>query len=272
MHAPSFRDRETSRLHAHARRAAVTCAVAALSVIARPGQAQSVLAGSVRDAGSGAALPDAEVAIPQLQLRARTDASGRYRISDIPAGRHTVIVRRLGHDSLSMAVPFTGDDDVVRDFALGTQGQPLPEVPVSAAAEPIGNAKLREFERRRASAHGHFVTPAELEKNQQRRLSDIVQKLPGAIIVQRPQRGGMAAYVASSRGVVSIENFASGPFGTGCPVAIWLDGVPMSQPFDINTIQTRTVAAMEFYAGPARMPPELNATSKTCGALVIWTR
>ena len=43
-------------------------------------------------------------------------------------------------------------------------------------------------------------------------------------------------------------------------------------PFDINAVATTTVAAIEFYAGPAQMPPELNVTSGTCGALVIWTK
>jgi hypothetical protein len=40
----------------------------------------------------------------------------------------------------------------------------------------------------------------------------------------------------------------------------------------MNSIMTNHVTAIEFYAGPATMPPELNATQGTCGALVIWTK
>jgi hypothetical protein len=43
-------------------------------------------------------------------------------------------------------------------------------------------------------------------------------------------------------------------------------------PFDINSIMTNHVAAVEFYAGPGTIPAELNATQGTCGALVIWTK
>ena len=43
-------------------------------------------------------------------------------------------------------------------------------------------------------------------------------------------------------------------------------------PFDINSITTNHVAAIEFYSGPATIPAEFNATQGTCGALVIWTK
>ena len=79
--------------------------------------------------------------------------------------------------------------------------QPLPNVPVTAEAEPIRSAKLREFDRRRSNGQWHS-----------------------------------------------------------------------EMPFDINSIQTQHISAIEFYAGPATMPPELNATQGTCGALVIWTK
>lgn len=260
---------------------------------------QSVLAGFVRDSGTRAVLVDAEVLIPQLQLRARTDVKGRYVLEDIPSGRHTVVVRKLGYDSASAAVPFSGADDVTRDFVLMTYGQPLPAVPVTGASAPISNAKLREFDRRRSSGIGRFLTPMDMEKLQEWRLSDVVARMPGTVIV-RPKSGrgsSSAAYVASSRGMNTIEN-VSANFGRNCGVAVWLDGVAVYRgldrmsseasgrgafpvfrptgteepPFDINSITTRQVSAIEFYAGPAQMPAELNVTQGTCGALVIWTK
>jgi hypothetical protein len=180
--------------------------------------------------------------------------------------------------------------------------QPLPTVPVTAEAELVRNAKLREFDRRRSNGIGRFLTEKDLEKDQHRQLSDVLRKLPGMTFV-RPKgtRGGgsSAVYVVSSRGSATFEN-ESPTFGKNCPIAVWLDGVPVYRgldrgptnspafpgraspemvrsrldepPFDINSIMTNHVAAIEFYAGPATMPPELNATQGTCGALVIWTK
>ncbi len=168
--------------------------------------------------------------------------------------------------------------------------QPLPTVPVTASAEMVRSAKLREFDRRRSNGIGRFLTEADLENDQHRQLSDVLRKLPGMVMVRRRS----AVFVVSSRGSATIEHL-SAVFGRNCPVAIWLDGVPVYRgldrgvsggdpafgskappqaagridepPFDINSIMTNHVAAIEFYAGPATMPPELNATQGRVGRL-----
>jgi hypothetical protein len=181
--------------------------------------------------------------------------------------------------------------------------QPLPTVPITAEAELVRNAKLREFDRRRSNGVGRFLTEADLAKDQDRQLSDVLRKLPGIHMVRaKGTRGASASamYVASSRGSATFEH-ESPTFGKNCPIAIWLDGVPVYRgldrgavsnpafpnkapskelvqsrvdepPYDINSIMTNHVAAIEFYAGPATMPAELNSTQGTCGALVIWTK
>jgi hypothetical protein len=178
--------------------------------------------------------------------------------------------------------------------------QPLPAVPVTAERELVRNAKLREFDRRRSMGHGRFLTEADLEKHQHRQLSDVLKRLPGTMMVRARRLPGvsqLAVFVVSSRGSATIQH-ESPVFGKNCPVAIWLDGVAVyrgldrqsganpafpgrrpeapgqlpEMPFDINSIMTNQVAAIEFYAGPATMPAELNATQGTCGALVIWTK
>jgi hypothetical protein len=177
--------------------------------------------------------------------------------------------------------------------------QPLPTVPVTASTELVRNAKLREFDRRRSNGIGRFLSEADLEKDQYRKLSDVLRKLPGITFSRAKGTPGvnpLAEFAVSSRGSATITN-VSPIFGKNCPIAIWLDGVPVYRgldrngsrgafggdtppvpaqigepPFDINSIMTQHIAAIEFYAGPATMPPEFNATQGTCGALVIWTK
>jgi hypothetical protein len=180
--------------------------------------------------------------------------------------------------------------------------QPLPTVPVTAEAELVRSAKLREFDRRRTNGLGRFLTEADLVRDQYRKLSDVLRKLPGITFARAKSVPGvspLAEFAVSSRGSATF-NLVSPIFGKNCPIAIWLDGVPVYRgldrataprafgsgtppppstpgridepPFDINGIMTQHIAAIEFYAGPATMPPELNATQGTCGALVIWTK
>ena len=179
--------------------------------------------------------------------------------------------------------------------------QPLPPVAVKDSAElSPRSAKLREFDRRRSSGIGRFLTEADLANDQGRQFSDALKKLPGIAMVRakRSTAGASpsAVFVVSSRGSSTVA-LESPVFGKNCPVAIWLDGVavyrgfdralvmtnpatgtrslpsgPLAEPpFDINSIMTNHVAAVEFYS-IATIPAELNATQGTCGALVIWTK
>jgi hypothetical protein len=186
------------------------------------------------------------------------------------------------------------------EVAAQEKPQPLPTVAVKDSAEPVRSAKLREFDRRRDKGIGHFLTEVDLEKDQYRQLSDALKKLPGVAMVRAKRASGVsssAVFAVSARGSSTIA-LESPVFGKNCPVAVWLDGVPVYRgfdralvmtnpatgtrmapsgplsepPFDINSIMTNHVAAVEFYSGPGTMPPELNATQGTCGALVIWTK
>ena len=189
---------------------------------------------------------------------------------------------------------------VAMNPASAQEPQPLPAVAVRDSAELRRSAKLREFDRRRSSGIGRFLTEADLAKDQDRQLSDALKKLPGLQMVRAKKAQGVspsAVFVVSSRGSATV-GLESPVFGKNCPVAVWLDGVavyrgfdralvinnpatgtrslpsgPLAEPpFDINSITTRHVAAIEFYSGPATIPAELNATQGTCGALVIWTK
>ena len=44
------------------------------------------------------------------------------------------------------------------------------------------------------------------------------------------------------------------------------------EPFNVNSIPPGEIAGIEYYAGAATLPAELNSTRNTCGLLVIWTR
>ena len=112
--------------------------------------------------------------------------------------------------------------------------QPLPAVPVTAEAELVRNAKLREFDRRRSTGQGRFLTEADLEKDQYRQLSDVLKRLPGTMMVRARRLSGvspLAVFLVSSRGSATIQH-ESPVFGTNCPIAIWLDGIPVYRGLD----------------------------------------
>jgi hypothetical protein len=227
-------------------------------------------------------LRGAEVGIPELGLIARTDSSGQFRLAGIPAGRRIVIVRLLGFAPAQHVLNFVADDSTEADFTLAPTVQKLAGVTVNAAAPVVD--KLADFERRRAAGFGHFLTRDILAKNENRQLAEIMSVIPGQH-VQR-SRNSNVAWVVGGRGTQSflrncsardISDLVKGA-GCNCYAAVFLDGALVYGGndgeilFDINSIQPRDIAGIEFYNGPANTPPEFNGTRLACGAVVIWTR
>lgn len=168
---------------------------------------------------------------------------------------------------------------IAAPWALHAQVTTLPGVTVEA--ERVRGAKMRIFEQRRAMGIGRFLSEADLAKDQSRQLADVLRRLPGAMIA----RDKGAAYITSSRGTATIENRPAFQLPDRrrlrdglCPIGVMLDGVSVYRgtgepPFDVNQVPTSHLLAIEFYAGPAQVPAELNSTGGTgCGLLVLWTK
>ena len=67
--------------------------------------------GRVRDDTNGGYMPGVEIRIEGQDQKAVTDAEGRYRITNLPAGKYTVRAHSLAYDTgiQSVSVPATGD-------------------------------------------------------------------------------------------------------------------------------------------------------------------
>jgi hypothetical protein len=247
-----------------------------------PTPGTAVLRGNVIDDADDKPLAGATVSIEVLRLSVVTDSTGSFRLIAVPPGRHLVSVRRLGYGPLTTVVSFKARDTLEFDFALVRTPTPLPTAEVTAPA-PVP-PRLVEFEERRKLGGGRFVTPDVVEKMSQHRLADVVATMPGPRIVNG--QGG-ATWVGSSRGSGSIllnaspissVDRAKGANPRMCYAAVMLDGtfvyqgLPGEQLFDLSSLPTSTVAALEYYT-EATVPMKFRSTGGiTCGLLIIWTK
>jgi hypothetical protein len=237
-------------------------------------------------------IPGVTVTIELLKLSAISDSLGEFTIKGIAPGTQVISARKVGFGPVTTRVTFMTGAVVEVDLMMTpTTAQSLPDVTVKAA--PAVHGMLAEFEQRRAEGHGRFVTRDMLEK---RELSNMVEILrthvPGLNIVQSAARPG-EAFVAAGR--MSVPGgtlaFNSGGPPRPCYAAVVLDGVmvfhgdpgspkgaaegmnsPPQSLFDINSIPTRDIAGIEYYAGAATMPIKYNSMRNTCGLIVVWTR
>jgi len=65
---------------------------------------QGVLEGTIRNAATGAPLAGAQVAITPLGLGGITDPGGRFEVTDVPAGTHTVQISLIGYATMTREV------------------------------------------------------------------------------------------------------------------------------------------------------------------------
>ena len=255
---------------------------------ARAHAQQTTLAGRVVRSGTNVGIPGAEVILTPRNARVLTDAAGEFRFDAVPAGYVMVHVRRIGFapESLGVNMPMAAAIDI----ELREAAQKLDTVSVSVREEPIAAGKLAGFYERKQAGFGKFVEAKEIENMLTRRLGDIiVARMPGTRTV-RGVKGGMAAYIATTR--MAPEAITSAMKGAmrppPCYPDVYVDGTtvyssgsernhPPGTPidvvlFDVNSIDPAHVAAMEFYAGAAQMPAQYNRTGSACGALLIWTK
>jgi hypothetical protein len=272
---------------------AVGVTIAAMLLLApSAGVAQdaSLLRGVVTDS-AGRRVPAAELMVPQYGWVLRADSVGRFEVPELGAGQLAVTARHAAFKPSTVVLAFSGRDTITHDFVLARSQQTLAQVTVTAT-QPV-TVRMTEFERRRASGFGSFVTREQLGQWSHRKLSEVLRTVPGiALAISDPRTGALS--VAAKRG-------AQAAGGGSCFSQVIIDGVriyssvpvvslmqqqgPTSirsragrsspngpPPPVIDDLAPGDIEGIEVYGGIAQTPTEFSGPGARCGTVVIWTR
>ncbi|MEN8731413.1 MAG: TonB-dependent receptor, partial [Bacteroidia bacterium] len=102
--------------------------ISALSAIAQ----NATLRGFVYNEDNGEPLVSALVTFKSIKQGAYSDEGGLYAIPSIPAGKYTVVVTLVGHDTATADVELSEGQVVAQNFYLNTTSNALGTVKVSA--------------------------------------------------------------------------------------------------------------------------------------------
>ena len=240
-------------------------------------QASSVLVGTVRTVDS---LPvvGARVSLPAFGLVVRSDSSGTFRLGAPTRGVHRILIAKPGFDSIAVQQVF--DVDVfTKDYVLLRSAQLLAGARITAREEERSNDALSGFERRKAGGVGRFLSTKDIDQHAGRPTADILASLPGFTLF-RPN--SHAACVGISRGSRTFSGEPATCDGVDvamdCPIIVFLDGAkvysgaPQEPLFNVNSIPSRRIAAIEAYSSGGAVPAEFSSALRGCGALLIWTK
>lgn len=236
----------------------------------------AVLAGIAKNDSTKTALPDVEVSFPELGLSVRTNARGEFHVIGIPPGTHRMIARSLGFSPIETFLTFASSQIDERTLFLH-------RVTVLESVRTTASAHLRSFDENRRVGLGKFLTREDLQKVEGHSIASVLGQLSGVQVV----RGSSAsAWLASGRGPrslsgasVTLPDAASYQRGAraACYAQVWVDGVHVykardGEPlFDLSSIMSREIEAVEYYTGPAETPAIYANLKSTCGVLVVWT-
>jgi hypothetical protein len=273
--------------------------LAAIPVILQAQQrAFVVFSGTVADS-MRQPLGNADVLLPGMNLGKTTNDKGEFRIADVPAGVHRVLVRHIGYTALDTIIAFREGPSLEWRITLG-RIVTLDSVIVKESVDPL----LEEFEANRRRGFGRFMTRADLAKFGESSLPNVLTTLPGAAMTRsrvgtvymtskrQPQAGCIQPAGRTNSGeqeavdwclrrerVYYVPDVTERRQGLprACYPQVFVDrtlmnsGVP-TQPFDIAGYATEQIEAIEWYEGEAQTPPKYALHNARCGVLVLHLR
>jgi hypothetical protein len=217
---------------------AAPSAVASVPVASGSAEGQGDLEGHVFATDSGRrALAGAHLELPAAKRTATSDAQGRFTLTDLPAGKHLVVIGKLGMGAESTYVTIPGGQVLVQEFEVHQPMTTLGEVKVVAAAK---HPDMSGFADRREEGIGRFIDREALAKVENRTTGMVLSSLGGVRVWQ----GGTQAFVSSTRGGSSAncgfcagaglrpEDLAAGA-RPACYMDVYVDGALVYQQ-DIN--------------------------------------
>jgi len=180
------------------------------------------------------------------------DSVGNFELTLAP-GQYMLEISAAGYSPASWRISFREGKTLVHVFELDPTYQ-LPGVVVETKPSALGK-RFADFERRRHSRVGYFITKEQIERAGSATLIDILVTVRGV------------EQVCLSN--TCIAKMVRSP--PGCYPQYFLDGQESTPYFARNT-PPQDVQGIEIYRGSSETPGEFIGTNSGCGVIAIWTK
>jgi hypothetical protein len=202
--------------------------------------------GQVVDATGGSPLAMAEVSVEGTGARELTDLNGRYQLSGVPAGMHTLTVRLIGYAAKAVTgVRLAGGQSVRVDVTLATAAIALEAIEVTAELER-GSAVALIEERRGATVVTDAIGSEQIARSPDSDAAQALKRVTGLSVI-----GGRYVYVRGLGDRYSAARLNGAPVPSPEPdrKALPLDMVPSHLLQAVVTSKTYSPDQPGDYAG-----------------------
>ena len=230
-----------------------------LLLVAPSLRAQSAISGVVKEDSSKAPVPGVEVIVEGQEQKWTSDATGRFLMTGLAQGLHTVLIRSIGYQPIRLRAYVVANDTLYIDLRIKKAVVELAPLEVTASSVPPG---LQPFEERRLKGLGKFVDWTVLRNAGHRKLSDVLREVQGLRIKNDPRTG--IWYIAGARDDCPMQIYLNG-------IMIWKPGLGQP-PMSADSWNTTDLDAIEVYRGPSETPGMYEGSGGKCGTVLLWTR
>lgn len=178
---------------------------------------------------TGETLPGVHITIPDLSVGVVSDTNGRFRLTGLPAGSHTLRFSMVGFQTLTRNVEINENESVALEITL----YPL----IYTSGELVVTASRRSQLIGTVSVSMNTVTPEELRSRNIISLDQALDHVPGVQVLGNS---------------VNIRGSSGFAYGVGSRVLLLVDGVPLMGPdqggldFDgLPLTQTRQIEVLK---------------------------
>lgn len=233
----------------------------------------SLISGIVADTtqhptpGSVLLVPGVEVALLGAGLVTYTDSAGTFRLAAVPPGTYMLRMRRVGYEPSIRTLRVAGGDSLDILHYARPVARTLDAITVEAKGRR--SARLEEFESRRRSGRGVFLTRSDIEERHPVVTTDLMRGMTSVAVQDSIIDGSQRIPVVVSRrgGKLTLRNGVS-----ACVLRTVVDDVVMPAGFPLDQISARDIEGIEVYSGPSSIPAKFSNLGSWCGLVVIWTR
>lgn len=231
-----------------------------LSIVRAPeahAQATGSISGTVTDS-AGVPVFGADVAVEGTTSRTLTDAQGEFHLVRVPRDRVVVRARRLGFVPRSVEVQVADAGSASVTLRLSALAATLAPIVVRPERLQYTGRLGGYYERLERRNTGYFITREQIESENPRMMSHLLQRVPGLSLVRG--RAGLTG--------VRMR-------GRTCWPMVWLDDTPMpAGEVDLDSFAPQSLEGIELYLGGTSPPMRYNwiRNMSSCGTILLWTR
>ncbi|MDP2959271.1 MAG: carboxypeptidase regulatory-like domain-containing protein [Longimicrobiales bacterium] len=180
-----------------------------------------------------------------------SDSAGAFELPPVPFGTYAFHVERIGYKPVADSVTLSAGKD--EDLTVQLVPEAVDLEPLVVRVSRTTAYYMRDFEARRATGSGTFITRDQIERRRSNSTSQLLQSL-GGVRVAYGTRGEASLFVRGT-----------------CRPHVYIDGAAIHPGVSIDmAVLPEDIEGMEIYS-TAGVPSQWSSGG-TCAAILVWTR